>query len=122
MTPRRIAEIVNMIPRECSPRLGGSCNLYYRGLTDSYRDIDIIINKETLDKVTLPFPKIELRHKGINRRLKYCIDGEEVDILESLFPITHIEMSVMGIYFETEEHVIEAKKMINNYLKNENNG
>lgn len=121
MTPRRIAEIVNMIPREFSPRLGGSCNLYYRGLTDSYRDIDIIVNKNTLSKITLPFPKIELQHKGINKRVKYCIDGREVDILESLFDITHIEMSTLGIYFETEEHVLEAKRLINEYLKNEVN-
>lgn len=116
MTPRKIAEIVKMIPKECSPRLGGSCSLYFRGLVDSYRDIDIIINKGTLDKINLLFPKIELQHEGINKRIKYCIDGREVDILESLFPITHIEMSVMGIYFEIEEHVTEAKKMINDYL------
>lgn len=121
MTPKRIVEIVKTIPKECSPRLGGSCSLYFRGLVDSYRDVDIIINKGTLDKINLPFPKIELQHEGINKRIKYCIDGREVDILESLFYVTRIEKSTMGIYFEVVEDVLEAKKMIDNYLEYDKN-
>lgn len=116
MTPKRIKEIINMIPKECNPRLGGSYNLYLRGLKDSYRDIDIIIAKGTLDKVQLPYPKIELVHKGLNKRTKYCIDGREVDILESLFEEYPLEESLLGIKFESVDRIDLSRITIDTYL------
>lgn len=59
--------------------------------------------------------------KELTKRIKYCIDGREVDILESLFYATRIEKSTMGIYFEVVEDVLEAKKMIDNYLEYDKN-
>lgn len=38
MTPKRIVEIIKMVPKECSPRLGGSCSLYFRELVVSLRE------------------------------------------------------------------------------------
>lgn len=119
MTPKRISEIINMIPSECDPRLGGSCSLYFRGKVDSYNDIDIIVKKGTIDKVNLPFPKIELVHKvRLNRTIKYCIDSRKVDIIESMYNIDRVEKSTMGFYLEYEKDVIESKEAINAFLNN----
>lgn len=121
MNPKRIKEIIEMIPKECQPRLGGSCNLYFRGKKDSYRDVDIIINKSTIDKINLPFPKIELIHKvRLNKTIKYCIDGMEIDIIESMFDVNRMEKSIMGFYFEYEEDVINARNEIYEFIKTSN--
>lgn len=118
MNPKEIKEIINSIPKECNPRLGGSCNLYFRGMVNSYRDVDIVIDKNTIDKINLPYHRIESLHgKGLNKRIKYCINGREVDILESICPITKLEMSLIGVYFESVDNVLYAKKQIEEYLK-----
>ena len=118
MNPREIKEIINSIPKECNPRIGGSCNLFYRGLVDHYRDVDIIIDKGTINKVNLPFHKIESLHgEGLNKRIKYCINGREVNILESICPKLELEKSLMGIYFEPEGNVYLAKRLIVEYLE-----
>ncbi|MGM9530848.1 hypothetical protein [Intestinibacter sp.] len=118
MNPKKVKEIIQLLPKDCNPRLGGSYNLYLRGLVDSFRDIDIIIDKGTIDKVNLPFPKIESFHgKGLNKRIKYCINGREVDILESINPADSIFNPIMEIWFESANNVIKAKEKINNYLK-----
>lgn len=116
ISPKRIKEIISMLPKETHPRLGGSANLYFRGLVDSYRDIDIIVS--SVDNVSLPFPKIEQTTPySMNRRLKYCIDGREVDILESLFPHDESNDSMFGIEFESEANVRKAKEMIVEFKK-----
>lgn len=88
MTPKRISEIINMIPSECNPRLGGSCSLYFRGKVDSYNDIDIIVKKGT------------------------------IDIIESMYNVDRVEKSTMGFYLEYEKDVIESKEAINAFLNN----
>ena len=39
---KRLKEIINMLPKEVNPRIGGSCALYFYGDVDTYRDVDII--------------------------------------------------------------------------------
>lgn len=116
MSPKRIKEIMDMLPKGCRPRLGGSANLYFRGKVDGYRDVDIVVS--SMDGISLPFAKIEHLHGvGLNRRQKYCIDGREVDVLESLFPCDESMESMFGIDFEPEENVVKAKTMIEDYKK-----
>ena len=118
MNPREIKEIIKSIPKECNPRLGGFCNLYFRGIVDSYRNVDIIINKNTIDKINLPYPRIESFHgEGISKRIKYCIKGREVIILENICPITKLEMSLLGIYFESEDNVLYAERQREEYIE-----
>lgn len=93
--------------------------LYFRGKVDSYNDIDIIVKKGTIDKVNLPFPKIELVYKvRLNRTIKYCIDSRKVDIIESMYNVDRVEKSTMGFYLEYEKDVIESKEAINAFLNN----
>lgn len=118
MNPREIKGIIRSIPKECNPRLGGFCNLYFRGLVDSYRNIDIIVNKNTIDKVNLPYPRIEsYPGEGWSKRIKYCINSREVVILENVCPITKLEMSLLGIYFETEDNVLYAERLREEYIE-----
>ena len=116
MTISRLKEVIKMLPQEISPRLGGSLNLYLRGEVDRYRDIDIIV--DDISKVDLPFPKIELVHKErLNPTIKYCVDGREIDVIESLFSKTVVEHDpIMGIDFEPMDVVFKAKLMIENFL------
>lgn len=79
---KRLKEIINMLPKKVNPRIGGSYALYFYGDVDTYRDVDIIV--DSIEDINLPFPKIEFIHpKRLNKGIKYCIDGKEVDILES---------------------------------------
>ena len=62
---KRLKEILNMIPKEVNPRIGGSCALYFYGAVDTYRDVDIIV--DSIDGINLPFPKIEFISKKRER-------------------------------------------------------
>lgn len=105
-----------MLPPDIHPRLGGSASLYFRGLADGYRDIDIVV--DSIDGISLPFPKIELIHKRrLNRTIKYCIDGMEVDILESIFTDNEEDWNpIMEISFVPIREVRKAKTMITYFL------
>ena len=117
MSPKRIKEIIEMIPKECNLRLGGSYGLYFRNIADSYRDIDIIIDKNTISLINLPFPKIEFIHnKRLNACVKYCIDGKEVDILESIYCDTYSENSVAGFKIESEADILRSKNTIDKFI------
>ena len=118
MTPKEIKEIIEIIPKECNPRIGGSYGLYLRGLVNSYRDIDIIIDKNTLSLINLPFPKIEFIHnnKRLNKGIKYCINGREVDILESIFDNTTNDMTIANFKVESEYDIKKSKNAINELI------
>lgn len=120
LSPKDLKYIISMLPDSARPRIGGSYNLYLRGLCETYRDIDIIV--DSLDNVNLPYPKIELIHlKRLNPTIKYCIKGREVDIIESLFPNSVIQYcETMEMYFETTKSVYDAKRMIAEYTMSNN--
>ena len=114
---RRLQEIINLLPKEINPRIGGSCALYFYGEVDTYRDVDIIV--DSIDNVNLPFPKIEFIHPNrLNRGIKYCIDGQEVDILERLTTVSVIVHStISSLPFEELREVHRTKELINNFIK-----
>lgn len=116
---KRLKEIINLLPTKVNPRIGGSCALYFYGKVEYYRDVDIIV--DSIDGIDLPFPKIEFIHKKrLNKGIKYCIDGQEVDILESLNSISHIVYSeISKLPFEQITDVYKAKQLISNFI-NEN--
>lgn len=118
ITPKKLKQIIAMLPKGCNPRIGGSYNLYLRGLVNSYRDIDVIV--DTIDGINLPFPKIELIHKKrLNRTVKYCIEGQEIDFSESLFPDKSYEYcKIMDIDFAPAEEVQEARRMLDEFIAN----
>lgn len=110
---KRLKEIIDLLPAKANPRIGGSCALYFYGEVEFYRDVDIIVN--SIDGIDLPYPKIEFIHKKrLNRGIKYCIDGQEVDILESLNSVPDIVYS--GLPFERIYNVHATKIMINNFI------
>lgn len=113
---KRLKEIIDLLPTKANPRIGGSCALYFYGEVESYRDVDIIV--DSIDDIDLPYPKIEFIHKKrLNRGIKYCIDGQEVDILESLISIPNIVHSeISELPFESIYNVHIAKKVINNFI------
>lgn len=115
---KRLKEILNMLPKEVNPRIGGSCALYFYGAVDTYRDVDIIV--DSIDDIDLPFPKIEFIHpKRLNKGIKYCIDGQEVDILEKLSYVSVIVYStISGLTFEDINEVYRTKKLINDFVNN----
>ena len=114
---KRLKEILNMIPKEVNPRIGGSCALYFYGAVDTYRDVDIIV--DSIDDINLPFPKIEFIHsKRLNKGIKYCIDGKEVDILEKISYVSTIVYStISGLTFEDKDEVYRTKKLIKDFIK-----
>lgn len=113
---KRLKEIINLLPTKANPRIGGSCALYFYGEVESYRDVDIIVN--SIDGIDLPYPKIEFIHKKrLNRGIKYCIDGQEVDILESLIDTPHIIYSrISELPFESIVNVYKTKRLIENFI------
>lgn len=118
---KRLKEIINLLPAKANPRIGGSCALYFYGEVESYRDIDIIV--DSINDIDLPYPKIEFIHKKrLNRGIKYCIDGQEVDILESLTTVPHIVYSeISNLPFETIVNVHITKRLIENFINKNNN-
>ena len=118
---KRLKEIINLLPTKANPRIGGSCALYFYGEVESYRDVDIIV--DSIDGIDLPYPKIEFIHKKrLNRGIKYCIDGQEVDILESLTTVPHIVYSeISNLPFETIVNVHITKRLIENFINKNNN-
>lgn len=49
--------------------------------------------------------------------IKYCVDDQEVDVIESLFSKTVVEHDpIMGIDFEPMDVVFKAKRMIENFF------
>lgn len=118
---KRLKEIIDLLPAKVNPRIGGSCALYFYGEVESYRDVDIIV--DSIDDIDLPYPKIEFIHKKrLNRGIKYCIDGQEVDILESLTTIPHIVYSeISNLPFETIISVHVTKRLIENFINKNNN-
>ena len=115
---KRLKEIINMLPKKVNPRIGGSCALYFYGDVDTYRDVDIIV--DSIEDINLPFPKIEFIHpKRLNKGIKYCIDGKEVDILEKFSYVSVIVYStISGLTFEDKNEVYRTKKLIKDYIKN----
>ena len=113
---KRLKEIIDLIPKQANPRIGGSCALYFYGEVESYRDVDIIVDSK--DDIDLPYPKIEFIHKKrLNRGIKYCIDGQEVDILESLNSVPNIIYSgISGLPFELIVNVYKTKRLIENFI------
>lgn len=113
---KRLKEIINLFPAKINPRIGGSCALYFYGEVESYRDVDIIV--DSIDGIDLPYPKIEFIHKKrLNRGIKYCIDGQEVDILESLINTPHIIYSrISELPFESIVNVYKTKRLIENFI------
>lgn len=113
---KRLKEIINLLPAKANSRIGGSCALYFYGEVESYRDVDIIV--DSIDGINLPYPKIEFIHKKrLNRGIKYCIDGQEVDILESLINIPHIIYSrISELPFESIVNVYKTKRLIENFI------
>lgn len=113
---KRLKEIINLLPTKANPRIGGSCALYFYGEVESYRDVDIIV--DSIDGIDLPYPKIEFIHKKrLNRGIKYCIDGQEVDILESLIDTPHIIYSrISELPFESIVNVYKTKRLIENFI------
>lgn len=113
---KRLKEIINMLPKEVNPRIGGSCALYFYGDVDTYRDVDIIV--DSIESINLPFPKIEFIHsKRLNKGIKYCIDGKEVDILEKLSHVSVIVHStISGLPFEDINEVYRTKKLIKDFI------
>lgn len=118
---KRLKEIINLLPTEVNPRIGGSCALYFYGEVESYRDVDIIV--DSIDNIDLPYPKIEFIHKKrLNRGIKYCIDGQEVDILESLSGVSHIVYSeISKLPFEQISKIYNAKQLITSYVNHKDN-
>lgn len=118
---KRLKEIIKLLPAKANPRIGGSCALYFYGEVESYHDVDIIV--DSIDDIDLPYPKIEFIYKKrLNRGIKYCIDGQEVDILESLTTIPHIVYSeVSNLPFETIVNVHITKRLIENFINKNNN-
>lgn len=112
---KRLKEIINLLPTKANPRIGGSCALYFYGEVESYCDVDIIV--DSIDDIDLPYPKIEFIHKKrLNRGIKYCIDGQEVDILESLTTVPHIVYSeISNLPFEHISNIYKTKQLINNF-------
>lgn len=117
---KRLKEIINLLPTKANPRIGGSCALYFYGEVESYRDVDIIV--DSIDSIDLPYPKIEFIHKKrLNRGIKYCIDGQEVDILESLIDTPHIIYSrISELPFELIINVYKTKQLIENFIDKNN--
>ena len=113
---KRLKEIIDLLPAKANPRIGGSCALYFYGEVEFYRDVDIIVN--SIDGIDLPYPKIEFIHKKrLNRGIKYCIDGQEVDILESLIDTPHIIYSrISELPFESIVNVYKTKRLIENFI------
>lgn len=113
---KRLKEIINLLPAKANPRIGGSCALYFYGEVESYRDVDIIV--DSIDGIDLPYPKIEFIHKKrLNRGIKYCIDGQEVDILESLNSIPNIIHSeISKLPFEQIYTIYATKEIIDIYV------
>lgn len=113
---KRLKEIINLLPTKANPRIGGYCALYFYGEVESYRDVDIIV--DSIDGIDLPYPKIEFIHKKrLNRGIKYCIDGQEVDILESLIDTPHIIYSrISELPFESIVNVYKTKRLIENFI------
>ena len=114
---KRLKEIINLLPTKANPRIGGSCALYFYGEVESYRDVDIIV--DSIDGIDLPYPKIEFIHKKrLNRGIKYCIDGQEVDILESLIDTPHIIYSrISELPFESNNIIMKKKYSLINETK-----
>lgn len=115
---KRLKEIINMLPKEVNPRIRGSCALYFYRDADTYRDVDIIV--DSIENINLPFPKIEFIHsKRLNKGIKYCIDGKEVNILEKLSYVSVIVHStISGLTFEDKDEVYRTKKLINDFINN----
>lgn len=114
---KRLKEILNMLPKEVNPRIGGSCALYFYGIVDTYRDVDIIV--DSIDGIDLPFPRIELNYpKKLNKGIKYYIGSEEVNILEKLSYVSVIVHStISGLAFEDIDEIYRAKKLINEFIE-----
>lgn len=117
---KRLKEIMKMLPDSADPRIGGSCALYFYGIVDSYRDIDIIV--DSIKDINLSFPKIEFIHKNrLNKGIKYCIDGQEVDVLENIVnnPII-VHDTISNLNFVGLEDIYEAKRRINDFISLQN--
>ena len=98
-----------------NPRIGGSCCLFVLGLKDDFNDVDIIV--DTIDGIQFDYPIIPLQHpKRLNRTIKYEINGIEIDISESLFKENDTFMKY-DIQFELPNRVIKARKLIDDYIK-----
>ena len=101
--------------KDNNPRIGGSCCLFVLGLKDDFNDVDIIV--DTIDGIQLDYPIIPLQHpKRLNRTIKYDINGIEIDISESLFKENDTFMK-NDIQFELPSRVIKARKLIDDYIK-----
>lgn len=105
ITPKDIKEIIDMLPQDRNPRLGVSYSLYLRGITDTYRDIDIIV--DSIIGIELPFKKMELVHKKrLNPTLKYEYKGIEVDIIESLKPCEIKEYNPIMVFMRENKSIV----------------
>lgn len=105
-------KVLKHIPNYCNPRIGGSLALYHYGLTDNVDDIDIIIDPEWLEGLTLPYQELPLvHHKRLNNTKRFKVEGIVVDIHESLMPHNNVDK------WETIDNILYSRRVLKRFME-----
>lgn len=102
-------DILNELPKEVNPRIGGSCALFMYGDVDNFDDIDILV--DTLVGVDLEYERLSLgRPYRLNRTKKYKVGDYKVELHESIMP------KASGI-LEPKENILCCRKILKKFFE-----
>lgn len=102
-------ELLNELPKEVNPRIGGSCALFMYGDVDNFDDIDIIV--DSLVGVDLDYERLPLKHPHrLNGTKSYKVGDFKVDLHESIMP------KAKGI-LEPKENILCCQKVLKRFVK-----
>lgn len=102
-------EILNKLPKEVNPRIGGSCALFMYGDVDNFDDIDIIV--DTLVGVDLEYERLSLKHPyRLNGTKSYKVGDYKVELHESIMP------KASGI-LEPKENIFCCRKILKKFFE-----
>lgn len=102
-------EFLNKIPKECHPRIGGSCALWVMGLSDGFNDIDIVC--DFIPNMNMSSKLENVHSKRLNDTVAYDFIGERIELHESLMP-----RRGNGI-LEDVDNIRYSRKLIGRFLK-----
>lgn len=103
---------------EAKIQIGGGFALYLYGETDSFGDVDFVVDSAYIDNFSdLPFEKVPLRHsKRLNKSFVYRVNGLKIDFIERISDYVPGRMMFNGIKIETSLQIKKAKKKIAKFL------
>lgn len=101
-------DILNKLPKEVNPRIGGSCALFMYGDVDNFNDIDIIV--DSLVGVDLEYERLPLKHSyRLNGTKSYKVGNYKVELHESIMP------KASGI-LEPKENIICCQRILKRFF------